>query len=100
ILDGVTDPHNLGACLRSADAAGVHAVIVPKDRPAQLNAPAKKGAHGAAESRSPLSAITLASTTRGGLPRNIPTLSVSGSGRATKGRAEKRGGRGGGGGGG
>ncbi len=43
ILDGVTDPHNLGACLRSADAAGVHAVIVPKDRSAQLNATAKKG---------------------------------------------------------
>ncbi len=42
ILDGVTDPHNLGACLRSADAAGVHAVIVPKDRSAQLNATAKK----------------------------------------------------------
>lgn len=42
ILDGVTDPHNLGACLRSADAAGVHAVIVPRDRSAQLNATAKK----------------------------------------------------------
>ena len=50
ILDGVTDPHNLGACLRSADAAGVHAVIVPKDRSAQLNATAKKVACGAAES--------------------------------------------------
>lgn len=49
ILDGVTDPHNLGACLRSADAAGVHAVIVPKDRSAQLNATAKKVACGAAE---------------------------------------------------
>ena len=42
ILDGVTDPHNPGACLRSADAAGVHAVIVPRDRSAQLNATAKK----------------------------------------------------------
>ena len=42
VLDGVTDPHNLGACLRSADAAGVHAVIVPRDRSAQLNATAKK----------------------------------------------------------
>lgn len=42
ILDGVTDPHNLGACMRSADAAGVHAIILPKDRSAQLNATAKK----------------------------------------------------------
>lgn len=49
VLDGVTDPHNLGACLRSADAAGVHVVIVPHDRSAQLNATAKKVACGAAE---------------------------------------------------
>ncbi|SPW28783.1 23S rRNA (guanosine-2'-O-)-methyltransferase RlmB [Edwardsiella tarda] len=46
ILDGVTDPHNLGACLRSADAAGIDAVIVPRDRSAQLNATAKKVACG------------------------------------------------------
>lgn len=49
ILDGITDPHNLGACLRCADAAGVHAVIVPRDRSAKLNAIAKKVASGAAE---------------------------------------------------
>lgn len=49
ILDSVTDPHNLGACLRSADAAGVHALIVPKDKSAPLNAVAKNVASGAAE---------------------------------------------------
>jgi 23S rRNA (guanosine2251-2'-O)-methyltransferase len=49
VLDGVTDPHNLGACLRSADAAGVTAVIVPKDRSASLSPTAIKVASGAAE---------------------------------------------------
>lgn len=49
VLDGVTDPHNLGACLRSADAAGVCAVIVPKDKSAQLTSIARKVACGAAE---------------------------------------------------
>ncbi|WP_045855570.1 23S rRNA (guanosine(2251)-2'-O)-methyltransferase RlmB [Teredinibacter purpureus] len=49
ILDGVTDPHNLGACIRSADAAGVHAVVVPKDNSAGLNETARKVACGAAE---------------------------------------------------
>jgi 23S rRNA (guanosine2251-2'-O)-methyltransferase len=49
VLDGVTDPHNLGACLRSADAAGVAVVVVPKDNSAELNAVARKVASGAAE---------------------------------------------------
>ncbi len=50
VLDGVTDPHNLGACLRSADAAGVDAVIAPKDRASGLTPVACKVASGAAES--------------------------------------------------
>jgi len=49
VLDSVTDPHNLGACLRSADAAGAHGVIVPKDKSASLNATVRKVACGAAE---------------------------------------------------
>ena len=49
VLDGITDPHNLGACLRSADAAGVDAVVVPKDKSADLNATVRKVACGAAE---------------------------------------------------
>jgi 23S rRNA (guanosine2251-2'-O)-methyltransferase len=49
ILDGVTDPHNLGACLRSADAAGAHAVLIPKDRAAAVDAVVRKVAAGAAE---------------------------------------------------
>lgn len=50
VLDGVQDPHNLGACLRSADAAGVTAVIVPKDRAVHLTQTVRKIACGAAES--------------------------------------------------
>jgi 23S rRNA (guanosine2251-2'-O)-methyltransferase len=49
VLDGVQDPHNLGACLRVADAMGAHAVVVPKDRAAGLNATVRKVACGAAE---------------------------------------------------
>ena len=49
VLDGVTDPHNLGACLRSADAAGVHAVIAPRDRACGLTSVVRKVASGAAE---------------------------------------------------
>lgn len=50
ILDGVTDPHNLGACLRSADAAGVNFVIIPKDKSASISPIVSKVACGAAES--------------------------------------------------
>jgi 23S rRNA (guanosine2251-2'-O)-methyltransferase len=49
ILDGVTDPHNLGACLRTADAAGVHALVIPRDRAAAVDGVARKVAAGAAE---------------------------------------------------
>ncbi len=49
VLDGVTDPHNVGACLRSADAAGVHAVITPRDRACGLTPVVRKVASGAAE---------------------------------------------------
>jgi 23S rRNA (guanosine2251-2'-O)-methyltransferase len=49
VLDGVTDPHNLGACLRTADAAGVHAVVIPKDRSATVDGVVRKVAAGAAE---------------------------------------------------
>jgi len=49
VLDGVTDPHNLGACLRTAEGAGVNAVIVPKDKAAGLTPTARKVASGAAE---------------------------------------------------
>ncbi len=56
-LDGVQDPHNLGACLRTADACGVLAVIVPKDRAAQVNATVRKVAAGAAET-TPVVAVT------------------------------------------
>ena len=62
ILDGVQDPHNLGACLRSADAAGVTAVIIPKDRAATVNATVRKVASGAAEFVPIVSVTNLART--------------------------------------
>ena len=64
VLDGVTDPHNLGACLRSADAAGVHAVVVPKDKSVNLTPTARKVACGAAETVPLIQVTNLARTLR------------------------------------
>jgi 23S rRNA (guanosine2251-2'-O)-methyltransferase len=64
VLDGVTDPHNLGACLRAADGAGAHAVIAPKDRACGLTQSAIKVASGAAESVPYLMVTNLARTLR------------------------------------
>ncbi len=64
VLDGVTDPHNLGACLRTADAAGVHAVIVPRDRAAGLSPVVRKVAAGAAETVPLIQVTNLSRTLR------------------------------------
>ena len=60
VLDGVTDPHNLGACLRVADAMGAHAVIAPKDRAVGINATVSRVASGAAETVPYISVTNLA----------------------------------------
>lgn len=70
ILDGITDPHNLGACLRSADATGVDFVVIPKDKSASITAVVSKVACGAAESV-PLVRVT-------NLVRAIETLKAEG----------------------
>ena len=60
VLDGVQDPHNLGACLRSADACGVDAVIIPRDRAVKVNATVRKVAAGGAESVAVIEVTNLA----------------------------------------
>lgn len=62
VLDGVTDPHNLGACLRSADAAGAHAVILPKDKSVGITSVVSKVACGAAETMPVITVTNLART--------------------------------------
>ena len=64
VLDGITDPHNLGACLRNADAFGAQAVIVPKDRSVGLNSSVAKAASGAAETVPLVTVTNLARTLR------------------------------------
>jgi len=64
VLDGIQDPHNLGACLRVADAAGVHAVVAPKDRAVGISATVSKVASGAAESVPYFQVTNLARTLR------------------------------------
>lgn len=64
VLDGVTDPHNLGACLRNADAFGAHAVVVPKDRAVGVNATVAKAASGAADTIPVITVTNLARSLR------------------------------------
>jgi len=81
VLDGVQDPHNLGACLRGADAAGVHAVIAPKDRSAGLTPTACKVASGAAE-RLPFVQVTNLARTLGRLKEALDLRVVGTAGDA------------------
>ena len=78
VLDGVTDPHNLGACLRVADGAGVHAVIAPKDHAAGINATVAKVASGAAETVPYFMVTNLARTLKELQERNIWVIGTSG----------------------
>ncbi len=77
VLDGVTDPHNLGACLRVADGAGAHAVIAPKDHAVGLNATVAKVASGAAETVPYLMVTNLARTLAELKERNILVVGTS-----------------------
>jgi len=77
VLDGVTDPHNLGACLRVADGAGVHAVIAPKDHAAGINATVAKVASGAAETVPYFMVTNLARTLNELKERNIWIIGTS-----------------------
>lgn len=78
VLDGITDPHNLGACLRTADAMGVHAVIAPKDKSAGLNATVSKVACGAAETVPLIRVTNLARTMRELQERQIWIVGTAG----------------------
>ena len=78
VLDGVTDPRNLGACLRVADAAGAHAVIAPKDRAAGLTEVAAKTASGAAESVPYVMVTNLARCLRELRERDIQVIGTAG----------------------
>lgn len=77
VLDGITDPHNLGACLRVADGVGAHAVIVPKDRAVGLNATAAKVASGAADTVPYLTVTNLARTLRELQERDIMLIGTT-----------------------
>jgi 23S rRNA (guanosine2251-2'-O)-methyltransferase len=78
VLDGVQDPHNLGACLRVADAAGAHAVVAPRDRACGLNATAIKVASGAADTVPYITVTNLARSLREMQERNVWVLGAAG----------------------
>jgi 23S rRNA (guanosine2251-2'-O)-methyltransferase len=83
VLDGVQDPHNLGACLRSAAAAGVQALIAPADRAAGLNATVRKVASGGADVVPFVSVTNLARTLRGLQEQGVWIVGAAGEANAT-----------------
>ena len=83
VLDGVTDPHNLGACLRVADGAGAHAVVAPKDHAVGLNATVAKVASGAAETVPYLMVTNLARSLNEMKERDIRVIGTSDDAEAT-----------------
>jgi 23S rRNA (guanosine2251-2'-O)-methyltransferase len=91
VLDGVTDPHNLGACLRVADGAGAHAVIAPKDHAVGLNATVAKVASGAAETVPYLMVTNLARTLGELKERDIRIVGTADDAPATLYQADLRG---------
>ncbi|MFD1711361.1 23S rRNA (guanosine(2251)-2'-O)-methyltransferase RlmB [Ottowia sp. GY511] len=91
VLDGVTDPHNLGACLRVADGAGAHAVIAPKDHAAGINATVSKVASGAAETVPYFMVTNLARTLNELKERNIWVIGTSGDAEQTLYQADMKG---------
>ena len=82
VLDGVTDPHNLGACLRNADAFGAHAVVVPKDRAAGLSASVAKAASGAADTVPLITVTNLARALRDLKDRGVWILGADAGGES------------------
>ena len=91
VLDGITDPHNLGACLRVADGAGAHAVIAPKDHAAGINATVAKVASGAAETVPYFMVTNLARTLNELKERNIWIIGTSDAATRTLYQADLKG---------
>jgi 23S rRNA (guanosine2251-2'-O)-methyltransferase len=91
VLDGVTDPHNLGACLRTADAAGVDAVVAPRDRAAGLGPTVRKVAAGAAESVPFVQVTNLARTLAWLAEAGVWRIGLAGEGEGTLHAADLRG---------
>lgn len=92
VLDGVTDPHNLGACMRTADAVGIQAVIVPKDKSASLTPVARKVACGAAETVPFVRVTNLARFLRTLQDQGVWLIGTAGEATATLYQADFKGG--------
>jgi len=91
VLDGVTDPHNLGACMRTCDAVGIQAVIVPKDKSASLTAVARKVACGAAETVPFVRVTNLARFLRTLKDQGVWLIGTAGEAKATVYQADFKG---------